>query len=231
MKLSESVENKDAIAADQTSADTAPGRTAVTSETDPFAAANASLELASKWVDNALLMLWTARRAVETSSRGGAAGLSIDIVRRHFHTDRSLSAYSESQNISRIETRFRQMKLALMQSSSIFSFVDDVTAIENTRGIYDSETTVAAYAYSHGHIALTNKFAALGPNCRAAVIIHQLAHYIDPQVRDSAGSVGTAYDGLDIESALLNVHCYPNFAVNSTPPHLDNRYGMLKQAE
>ena len=206
------------------------------SATDPgeptsYASADAAIELASRWVDNALLMLWTARRAAETGSRTGVAGLSLNIVRRHFQTGRVVPGVSDTANIGRIETTFRQMKLALLNSASIFSFVDDETASMNTRGIYGSEVPVAAYAYSHGHIALTNDFPGLGLNCRAAVIIHQLAHYANPAVRDAAGVRGPAYESLDLETALVNVHCYPNFAVNATPPFLDERYGMTRPDE
>ena len=77
-------------------------------------------------------------------------------------------------------------------------------------------------------IFFTSDFPPIGPKCKAAVMIHQLAHFIDSRIRDIAGNSGPAYDRLDFDTALFNVHCYPNFAANATPPYLDERFGISK---
>ena len=106
------------------------------------------------------------------------------------------------------------------------------TASRETLGyFYKDGPPVGSYTFPMKSICFTSHFPTLGPNCKAAVIIHQLAHFIDARVKDLSGNRGAAYDRSTFETALLNVHCYPNFAINATPPYVDERYGMLRPAE
>lgn len=191
-------------------------------------AANVAIDLARRQLENACKMLDAAGAALETGQDMWPGPLALSIVRRHFRTNASKRGTAETENIAEIRSLLQNIRLALMNARSIFRFVDDRTASENTRGFYDSDFDVAAYAYSHNHIALTNKFFTLGPNCRAAVVVHQLAHFVEPRMRDIAGVRGPAYDALDFESARFNVHCYPNFVANAFPPYQDERFGMTR---
>ena len=80
-------------------------------------------------------------------------------------------------------------------------------------------------------ISFTTQFPDLGPKCKAAVIIHQLAHYVDARNRDYYGTRGAGYETADFDGAFQNVHCYPNLAINATAPFSDERYGMARPGE
>lgn len=182
--------------------------------------------LAAKWIANAVEMLGAAARSLEPGAAPDfRGGIGLDIVRRHFHTDKRARTESEIEAIRQIEANYRQMQTFLGLSDSIFQSADDDAAANNTRGYFGSGLTVAAYAYTRKSISFTSHYPSLGPKCRAAVILHQLAHFIDPQIRDQS-SGGLMYDNADFDAAFHNVHCYPNFAVNAAPPYLDERYGM-----
>ncbi len=186
-----------------------------------------ALPLASNWVENAARILGLVRRVLEDAVAPAHLGkIGFDAMRRHFHTDRSVTAVSELQAASLIEQNFLAIKRYLAMHDSIFTCVDDEVAAANTRGYFGSEFIVPAYDYSHKSISFTGDFEKLGEKCRAAVIVHQLAHFIDARIRDH-GSQGPAYERLDFETALVNVHAYPNFAINVSPPFLDERFGMM----
>jgi hypothetical protein len=196
---------------------------------DPRSAADAAKPLALNWLSNAVDMLYLAGSYIETGQpTDPRTRIAVESVRRHFHTDKRRRPISELEAVKLVEANFRTMLRYLNLSDTIFQSVDDETASKNTRGYFGSEFTVAAYTYSMKAIFFTSDFPPIGPKCKAAVIIHQLAHFIDSRIRDIAGNSGPAYDRLDFDTALFNVHCYPNFAVNATPPYLDERYGISK---
>lgn len=194
----------------------------------PRVAAEEAKPLALFWVDNAMAMLRSALRSFEPEPPADIRiTLGLETARRHFHTDRLESTLTESDAIKLIEKNFQAMRRALSASGSIFISADDETATRNTRGYFGSGMVVAAFAYAQKNISFTSHYPTLGPKCKAAVIVHQLAHFIDPKMRDQSCG-GLIYDLADFDTSLFNVHCYPNFAVNATPPYLDERYGLTR---
>ena len=184
--------------------------------------------IALNWLNNAVLILDAARNAASGAPTDARGQIGLETARRHFHTDRRSRTASEAEAIAEIGKNFQAMRGFLATGDSIFAYVDDETASQNTRGYFGSEFTVAAYAYPRKSVSFTRDFAGLGLNCRAAVLVHQLAHYIDGRIKDFLGALGPAYDGSDYETAVFNVHSYPNFAINATPPFHDVRYGMQR---
>lgn len=196
---------------------------------DPKAFADRAKPLALRWIDNAISMLNSGIRSLEPDSPPDLRGRTgLDIIRRHFHTDKRSAPVRENEAIKTVERNFQTIRRFLTGSDSIFISVDDETAVKNTRGIFGSGPTIAAYTYTMKSISFTSQFPSLGPNCKAAVIIHQLAHYIDSRIKDLSGENSLLYDGFNFETALFNVRSYPNFAINATPPYMDERYGMTR---
>ncbi len=196
---------------------------------DPKSSADAAKPVALNWLSSAIDMLYLAGTSIEAGSQNDPRSkLAVDTVRRHFHTDKRRRTISELEAVRLVEANFRSMTRYLNVSDSIFQSADDETAARSTRGYFGSGFTVAAYTYSMKAIFFTSDFPPIGPKCKAAVMIHQLAHFIDSRIRDIAGNSGPAYDRLDFDTALFNVHCYPNFATNATPPYLDERFGISK---
>lgn len=194
----------------------------------PRAAAESAKPLSLFWIENALLMLRASARSSDAEvAADPRIALALETVRRHFHTDRRGPTATEGAAIEMVRLNFEAMRRTLSASDSIFITADDETASKNTRGYFGSGLIVAAYAYTQKSISFTSHFPGLGTKCRAAVIIHQLAHFIDARMRDHSCG-GLIYDSSDFETSLFNVHCYPNFAVNATPPYLDERYGLTR---
>ncbi len=190
-----------------------------------------AVPLANTWLDNALHAFGVVRRHLNNADLATyPCKVALDAMRRHFHTDRRDGSLDELNAAAMVERNFRTMKLALATSNSIFVCVDGETAAWNTRGYFGSEFIVPAYAYSHNSIAFTDDFEKLGPKCRSAVIIHQLAHFIDVRIKDH-GCRGPLYERLDFQTAMVNVHAYPNFAINVSPPYIDERFGMMRSDE
>lgn len=217
--------------ADETNAVTerlSPPKVVETINDGPRIAAEEAKPLASFWLEHALAILGSALRGFEPDPPADIRiSLGLETVRRHFHTDRRDPSLDEAAAVKLIEKNFQVMRRSLSASGSIFISADDETASRNTRGYFGSGMIVAAYAYTQKSISFTSHFPSLGPKCKAAVIIHQLAHFIDPKMRDQSCG-GIIYDLSDFETSLFNVHCYPNFAVNATPPYLDERYGLTR---
>jgi hypothetical protein len=200
-----------------------------TIETDPKSAADEAKPLALKWINNAILIL---NACIHSIQRPGVPHISVQIglpiLRRHFHTDRLRPGTTEIDAFRRIEQNYQSMRRCISVSDAIFQSADDEAAALNTRGVFGSGPIVAAYVYTMRSISFTTHFPRLGPNCKAAVIIHELAHYIDQRFGHTGGEFGPAYDHLDFETALYNVYCYPNFAVNATPPYRNEFYGLSR---
>lgn len=194
----------------------------------PKTAANEATPLALKWVDNAIRMLNSCKRSIgSVVAVNSIAKREIAIVRLHFHTDRSMSGTTETENLRKIESNYQTMRRYLCNSEHVFRSVDDETASRDTLGYFQRDgPLVGGYVYSMKSISFTSHYPTLGPNCKASVIIHELAHYIDARMGHVGGESGLTYTLSDFETAVNNVFCYQNFAVNATPPYFDERFGM-----
>ncbi len=195
---------------------------------DPKIAAIEAAPQALKWIDNAILVLNSCIRSLEPGAIASIQSkVGLPIVRLHFHTDKLRGGSTEKINLRIIESNYQTMRRHLCNSVHIFQSVDDETASLNTLGYFQKDgPLVGAYVYSMKSISFTSHYPTLGPNCKASVIIHELAHYIDARMGHIGGESGPAYNMSDFETAVKNVHCYQNFAIHATPPFKDERYGM-----
>lgn len=191
-------------------------------------AVQAAIPLAAKWISNAQALLCTVRRSLSgDTAMDIRAMIGLPIVRRHFHTDRNDGRFSEAEAVESVEQIYGLIDRFLRHPATVFLTADDAEAAENTRGIYGSGVNVAAYGYARRSVSFTPGFLSLGPNCQAAVIIHQLAIFVDPKMRDNGCGI-LEVESSDFATALYNMHAYPNFAVNATPPYIDERFGMQR---
>lgn len=196
--------------------------------TDPTAAANEAKPLALQWIDNAILVLNACIRSLEPESAPNIqAKLGLPIVRRHFHTDKAISGVTEKDSLRRIETNYQTIRRYLCNSEQIFHSADDATASRDTLGYFQPDgLLVGGYTFPMKSISFTGHYPTLGPKCKASVIIHLLALYIDARMNHTGGDSGPIYDRSDLETSIFNVFCYQNFAIHATPPYSDERYGM-----
>ena len=195
---------------------------------DPTEIANQAKPLALKWIDNAILVLNACVHSFEPGSAPTIqAKLGLPIVRRHFHTDKAISGVTEKDSLRRIETNYQTIRRYLCNSEHIFHSADDETASRDTLGYFQPNgPLVGGYTFPMKSISFTAHYPTLGPNCKASVIIHLIALYIDARMNHTGGDSGPVYDRSDLETSVFNVFCYQNFAIHATPPFVDERYGM-----
>ena len=108
--------------------------------------------------------------------------------------------------------------------------VDDATA-RRENGLAAGATLPAAHTFPRSSVAFTTVYPGLGPNAQAAVMVHEMAHFISARIGHVGGENGPAYDNSNFATAVNNAHCYPNFAVHVTPPFRDERFGLSRPNE
>ncbi len=76
--------------------------------------------------------------------------------------------------------------------------------------------------------------AGFGPKCRAAMVLHEPIHFVDPKANFDVYEWGPEYTALSAERASHGASCYPFFAAHvaerSTLP-LGPRYGAGRPAD
>lgn len=194
----------------------------------PKAAAEAAKPLALKWLGNAIFAINA--RIVELQAQGlqiNPFGLQLN---RHFHLDTS-AAGQELANLTRLLNNYTRIQANLGRSGTIFRSVDDATAARETRGQFRPGVILPAYTFSGIVIKFTSHYPGLGANAQAAVVVHEMAHFISPFILHVGGESGPEYDNSDFRIAINNAHCYPNFAEHVTPPFRDERFGLSRPNE
>lgn len=199
------------------------------SATDPKTAATEAKLLSLKWVTNALFALNARIQSVKNPfGPSGLTLVSFPQIRIHFHTDRLRAGTTELSALQRLEKNYQTMKKHLLNSDPVFRSVDDATAARETGGQFRPGVILGAYVMQGKPIAFTSHFLALGPNAKAAMILHELGHFISPSIGHVGGESGPDYDNSNFETAINNAHCYPNFATHVTPPFRDERFGLSR---
>jgi hypothetical protein len=196
---------------------------------NPKTAANEAKPLALKWVSNAIFVLNARIRSL--GNRFGPSNLalvSFPQIRIHFHIDRLKSGATEAVSLQRLESNYQKIKIQLLNSDPIFRSVDDATAARETAGQFRPGVILGAYTFPLKSVSFTSHFLSLGPNAKAATILHELGHFISPSIGHIGGESGPAYDNSNFETAINNSHCYPNFATHVTPPFRDERFGLSR---
>ncbi len=197
--------------------------------TDPKTAATEAKLLSLKWVSSAIFALNAKIQSL--GNPFGPSGISLvnfPQIRIHFHTDRLRPGTTELAALRKIESNYQTMHRHLLNSDPIFRSVDDATATVETGGQFGPNVILGAYVLPGRPIAFTSHFLTLGPNAKAAMIIHELGHFISPQIGHAGGESGPDYDNSDFATAINNAHCYPNFATHVTPPFRDERFGLSR---
>jgi peptidoglycan hydrolase-like protein with peptidoglycan-binding domain len=195
---------------------------------NPKDAADAIKPLAQKWVGNAIFAI--SSRALELQSGGLQLNLFVRQLNTHFHLDRG-AAGQGSANLQKLLANYIQIQNNLVTSDRIFRSVDDATAARETQGQFRPGVILGAYTFPRQSVAFTSHYPRLGPNAQAAVMVHEMAHFISGLIGHVGGESGPAYDKSSFNTALHNAHCYPNFAEHVTSPFRDERFGLGRPNE
>ena len=123
--------------------------------------------------------------------------------------------------------------LDILNRSSDF-FIDDTTSAEATKG------TPAHVPFGSGKVNFTPSFAersgtkGFGPNCRAAMVLHEPVHIADhPAASNGANHINETdakYPNQPAMNQLHNAHSYASFGQQIFFNGVDTRFGIGKPA-
>ncbi|MFN7923928.1 MAG: hypothetical protein U0Q16_27755 [Bryobacteraceae bacterium] len=157
-------------------------------------------------------------------------GLAFTALEIHFHI--STAAISKEDFIRKVIEIYQKDINVLVSSASFF--IDDTTSAEATKG------TPAHVPFGSGKVNFTPAFRersgakGFGPNCRAAMVLHEPIHVVDhPAASSGANHVherDAKYEAQPAMNQLHNAHSYACFAQHV---HFgrDERFGIGRPAE
>jgi hypothetical protein len=164
----------------------------------------------------ALKMVEASIAALTKKAAGTVTPREESIVQRHWHLLKDPAKVSD--NAKAIAANYGLIKTALT-TPTMFREVSNDTADADQAGtgIKMSTHLLAAYTFASRTVSFTSHYFSLGPHALAAVMIHELAHYIGKGIGHGAGEKGPAYDKEAPADAVKNAHCYANFAAHIGP--------------
>ena len=204
------------------------------------------------WVSNALLVL----KSYEDMILAGFGdplklhATTVDALNTHFHLDKSKN--SVTLDLATIRKTFSDVADALKNSATIFKNVDLAAAAAAFQKSKDPNFVAPpAYTFFKGHSSEGIYFTPLfktprvgnqgfGPNCLAAMVLHECVHYVDQNAPDYAYEhqgnplhdtpfaplyTGPDYENLPPQHAMHNPSSYACFAAHLVKGSDKPRYG------
>ncbi|HKU98662.1 MAG TPA: peptidoglycan-binding protein, partial [Vineibacter sp.] len=171
----------------------------------PKGAADDAKPLALKWVTSALFAIQS--RIIELQVQGLQINPFVRQLNVHFHLDRS-AAGRELANLQALAANYTRIHANLLTSDRIFRSVDDATATRDTLGLFGPGVLMGAYTFTGVSVNFTSQYPGLGRNAQAAVMVHEMGHFISPSIGHVGGESGPAYDNSNFTTAIHNAHCY-----------------------
>ncbi len=200
-----------------------------TGKNPPFPASDtkeiaiAAIPLASRWVKGASDYLVNYRRW-----RSSRMALPLDptAANVHLHLDR----LNETQWLSRVnewQENYRMIAETLRDADKVFvrATRDEALAARNEMKCWG--VSVPAWARARQNIWFGPDMINLGPNCKAAIIIHEAGHYIKAKIGHQGGERGKDYDTQSADQALMSAYVCANFATHATTGR-DERFGLAR---
>jgi hypothetical protein len=157
-----------------------------------------------------------------------AVGITFVALETHFHI--STASIPQIDYIDQVLEIYRK-SLAILNNSSNF-FIDDTTSAEAAKG------TPAHVPFGSGKVNFTPAFrersgtTGFGPNCRAAMVLHEPVHIADhPAASMAANHINENAPNYATQPAmnqLHNAHSYAAFAQQVFFNGIDTRFGIGK---
>jgi hypothetical protein len=157
-------------------------------------------------------------------------GITFVSLETHFHI--STATITQIAYIDQVLEIYGK-SLAILNASNSF-FIDDTTSAEAAKG------TPAHVPFGSGKVNFTPAFkersgaAGFGPNCRAAMVLHEPVHIADhPAASNGANHEhenSPKYATQPAMNQLHNAHSYASFAQQVFFNGIDTRFGIGKPA-
>jgi hypothetical protein len=155
-------------------------------------------------------------------------GITFDALETHFHI--STATITQIAYIDQVIEIYRK-DLNILNTSNAF-FIDDTTSAEAAKG------TPAHVPFASGKVNFTPAFrersgsTGFGPNCRAAMVLHEPVHIADHPAASSAANHehenSPKYATQPAMNQLHNAHSYASFAQQVFFNGVDTRFGIGK---
>ena len=188
--------------------------------------AKASVPHAMKWVQGASAYLgrYKAWRSAKRTFAFDATAANV-----HLHLDKLDDAACLSRIGEWLEN-YQRIAGALSNAETVFvrATRQEALAARNTMRCWG--ITIPAWATPQKNIWFGPDFIGLGPNCKAAILIHEAGHYIKSKIGHQGGERGPAYDSQTPDQALTSAYVCANFATHATIGR-DERYGLARPSE
>jgi hypothetical protein len=131
---------------------------------------------------------------------------------------------TDTQFLPVIKGNFAKLKKTLADTSK-FTFVTAAFALDEAKGLF------AAYVMGAGlgnPIRFTPDFNTCGPNCQAAIVLHESVHVFDSRSNDGPVHISefdATYNSQTTDNAIHNPSAYSAFA-QQVSLHRDTRFGQ-----
>lgn len=157
-------------------------------------------------------------------------GITFVALETHFHI--STATIPRISYIDQVLNIYRKNLVILNTGESLF--INDTTSAEAAKG------TPAHVPFGSGKVNFTPAFSersgtvGFGPNCRAAMVLHEPVHIADhPDASNAANHINensAAYPTQPAMNQLHNAHSYASFAQQVFFNGVDTRFGIGKPA-
>jgi hypothetical protein len=185
--------------------------------------AKASVPHAMRWVQGAgtYMQMYKAWRSARRAYAFDATAANI-----HLHLDKLDDAACTSR-ITEWQENYRLIAAALSNAENVFVRATREEALAARNWMKCWGVTIPAWATPQGNIWFGPDFIGLGPNCKAAILIHEAGHYVRSKIGHQGGERGTVYDTQTPDQALTSAYVCANFATHATVGR-DERYGLAR---
>lgn len=187
--------------------------------------------LAAVWVSGALASM----NLITPASFSGPPQPIVEIINKHFHFDRLKANHA-----------FYLQKLRNVFKLSLDVLGDADRFFQEGSGQGFADAPMGGFHFKNSplfnHITIRAQFPPCGPNARAAMLVHECAHFVgfvneirhfamefpEPNGAPQDGSAHN-YAQLTPDEAVLNASTYAAYAIHVTTG-IDSRFGLGKQA-
>lgn len=198
---------------------------------DPKSIALRAVPLALTWVEGASNYL---QRYKSWRSSGRTFGLDPVAANTHLHLDTLDDIQSHSRINEWIEN-YRMISETLCDAENVFVRASREEALTARAWMDCWGQFIPAWALPKsntppGKIWFGPDFLGLGPNCKAAILVHEAGHYIKPKIGHQGGERGSEYDRQSADQALTSAYVCANFAAHASTGR-DERFGLARPSE
>lgn len=193
---------------------------------NPKELAKAAIPLAMSWIQGASAYLEGYKR---WRSSGMVTPFDATAANVHLHLDK-VSGPAWQPYVAEWMENYRMIADSMRNAEKIFIRATREEALAARNGMQCWGVTIPAWARAQENIWFGPDMIGLGPKCKAAILIHEAAHYIRVKLGHQGGERGPIYDNQTADQALTSAYVCANFATHAATGR-DERFGLARSNE